>query len=312
MSRRRPAAAFSAASVLLAPALSRGAFVTRTPAAASPPAAAARPAGATLLRASAASAMAENSDIVRARAGPRFNQTVVHNGVCFLAGQVSRGARDDASAQTRGILAQIDTLLEEAGTSKARLLSCTIWLADIGKDLAAMNAEWDRWVDPDNMPVRACVESKLVDDEITVEIQATAAMPPAPRATPVATPHAAAAVGPYNQAVRMRDGTVYVSGCIGLTTAGAFAGPTVEDQTKQCLANLAAIVEASGENGQVVKTTILLDDMNDFAAVNRLYSAFFAAGGRAEAPVPARACFSAKSLPKGALVEIEAIAIVDN
>lgn len=244
--------------------------------------------------------------ISRLSAGLRFNQTVVHSGICYLSGQVFRGAKHDAAAQTRGILAKIDDLLAEAGTSKSALLSCNIWLAHIERDVVAMNAEWDRWVDKDNMPVRACVESKLVDDEITVEIQATAALPLKPRTSIVATTEAAAAVGPYNQAVKMRDGTVYISGCIGLTTSGDFLGPSVEEQTKQCLSNLAAILLASGANGQIVKTTILLDDMNDFAAVNELYEDFFGGG-----PVPARACFAAKTLPKGALVEIEAIAMVD-
>lgn len=249
--------------------------------------------------------------IQRLNAGPRFNQIAIHDGICYLSGQVFRGAKDDAGAQTRGILAQVDALLKEAGTSKSNILSCTIWLADIERDVAAMNAEWDKWVDKDNMPVRACVESKLVDSEITVEIQATAAVPAQPRASIVSTSDAAAAVGPYNQAVRMRDGTVYISGCIGLTTTGDFSGPTVEEQTRQCLANLAAILKASGTNGQIVKTTILLDDMNDFAAVNKLYENFFVSGEVAAAPVPARACFAAKTLPKGALVEIEAIAVVD-
>jgi 2-iminobutanoate/2-iminopropanoate deaminase len=249
--------------------------------------------------------------IVRAQPGVRFSQTVIHNGIVYLSGQVCRGVKDDAAAQTRGILARIDDLLAEAGTSKANILSCTIWLADIEQDVDAMNREWDLWVDRDNMPVRACLESKLVDDEITVEIQATAALPQRPRASIVSTTEAAAAVGPYNQAVRMRDGTCYISGCIGLTSAGEFAGPSVEEQTKQCLSNLAAILKASGPNGQIVKTTLLLHDMADFAAVNKIYEAFFSPGGLAAGPVPARACFSAKTLPKGALVEIEAIAVVD-
>lgn len=249
--------------------------------------------------------------IQRLNAGARFNQIVVHDGICYLSGQVFRGAKDDAAAQTRGILAKIDALLKEAGTSKSNILSCTIWLADIERDVAAMNAEWDQWVDKDNMPVRACVESKLVDSEITVEIQATAAVPKQPRASVVSTSEAAAAVGPYNQAVRMRDGTVYISGCIGLTTAGDFSGPTVEEQTVQCLSNLSAILKASGTNGQIVKTTILLNDMKDFSTVNKLYEEFFLSGEVAAGPVPARACFAAKTLPKGALVEIEAIAVVD-
>lgn len=247
------------------------------------------------------------ANIQRLQPGARFNQIVINGGICYLSGQVARGTEDgSAAAQTRAILGKIDGLLAEAGTSKQNLLSCTIWLANMHQDVTAMNAEWDAWVDKANMPVRACVESKLVDDEITVEIQATAAMPPPPRTTVVETKDAAAAVGPYNQAVKMRDGTVYISGCIGLTTAGDMAGDTVVEQFRQAMSNLRAILKASGANGEIVKTTLLLADMNDFGTVNPIYDEFFAGG-----PVPARACFAAKTLPKGALVEIEAIAVVD-
>jgi reactive intermediate/imine deaminase len=253
-----------------------------------------------------------NTDIVRGQPGPRFNQYVVHGGVCYLSGQVARGTTDGSvAAQTKAILSTIDSLLAEAGTDKSRLLSVSIWLADIDAGLAELNAEWDKWVDKDNMPVRATVESKLVDSKITVEIQATAAMPPV-LPTIIATDGAAAAVGPYNQAVRIADGTVYVSGCIGLKTgSGAgFKGPTVEKQTEQALDNLAAIVQAAGAGARIVKTVILLDDMKDFDTVNKKYEAFFSEGGPCAGPMPARSCFAAKTLPKGALVEIEAVAVV--
>jgi reactive intermediate/imine deaminase len=261
---------------------------------------------------SAAATMPVNSDIVRGQPGPRFNQYVVHGGVCYLSGQVARGTSDGSvAAQTRTILSKIDNLLIEAGTDKSRLLSVSIWLSDITAGLNELNAEWDAWVDKNNMPVRATVESKLVDSEITVEIQATAAMPPVSPVV-ISTDRAAAAVGPYNQAVRVADGTVYVSGCIGLVTGpgAGFKGPTVEEQTEQALNNLAAIVGAAGEGARIVKAVILLADMADFATVNKLYEAFFAPGGPCEGPAPARSCFAAKSLPKGALVEIEAVAII--
>lgn len=251
-----------------------------------------------------------HADIVRGKVGDRFCQYVVHAGVCTTSGQVSRGG--SVSQQTLAILDKIDKLLEEAGTDKSRLLSATIWLADIST-VAEMNAVWDQWVDHDNLPARACVEAKLVDDEISVEIQVTAAMPAGRYlgTTVIETKDAAAAVGPYSQAVRVENGTVYVSGCIGLVAgkSGEFAGTTVEEQTKQALSNLAAILKAAGPNPRIVKTTVLLHDMADFATVNGFYDAFFAKGGPAEGPVPARSCFAAKSLPKGALVEIEAIAV---
>lgn len=247
--------------------------------------------------------MAGASDIKRFLPGPRFNQVVVYNGIVYLAGQVARDTPDGSvGAQTRQILAKIDRLLETAGTNKSRLLTANIWMTDISK-APEMNEEWAKWVDKDNMPVRACVQSSLLDDSITVEIQATAAL--SSPATIVKTEEAAAAVGPYNQAVVVDDGTVYVSGCIGLLPkTGIMAGASVEEQTEQALQNIKAIVEAVGASvHSIVKTTILLDDINDFAAVNAIYSRFFEGGA-----VPARSCFAAKQLPKSALVEIEAIA----
>lgn len=253
-------------------------------------------------RAQLTQAKMQNPDIKRLQPGARFNQAVIHNGIVYLSGQVARGTNGDVAAQTRAILAKIDALLEEAGTNKSRLLSANIWMTDISR-VAEMNAEWSKWVDKDNMPVRATVQSSLVDDEITVEIQAIAAMPSLARS--IATKEAAAAVGPYNQGVIVEDGTVYVSGCIGLTADTAvMAGSTIEDQTKQTLSNLKAILESAGAGiGDIVKTTILLDDIADFAKVNTIYSSFFEGHS-----VPARSCFAAKQLPKGALVEIDAIA----
>ncbi|KAI0562384.1 Endoribonuclease L-PSP [Gracilaria domingensis] len=244
----------------------------------------------------------QHSDIKRFLPGPRFNQIVVHNGVVYLAGQVARGTDGSVAAQTRAILAKIDDLLEQAGTDKSRLLTTNIWIADMSK-FSEMNGEWEKWVDKDNMPVRACVQSTLADDSITVEIQATAALPSPAKV--IATDEAAAAVGPYNQGVVVDDGTVYVSGCIGLMPrTGIMAGDSIEEQTKQALQNMKSIVEAAGASVQhIVKTTILLDDIADFAAVNVIYSKFFDGG-----PVPARSCFAAKQLPKSALVEIECIA----
>jgi len=83
------------------------------------------------------------------------------------------GAGADTVAQTRDILAQIDALLAEAGTSKAKLISASIWLRDIAH-FGQMNTVWDEWVDKDNLPVRATVEARLAAPELLVEIQVTA------------------------------------------------------------------------------------------------------------------------------------------
>ena len=109
--------------------------------------------------------------IKRIKPGQRFCQAVVVNGVVTTAGITAAGA--DTAAQTRDILAAIDGLLTEAGTSKAKLISANIWLRDIAH-FAAMNEIWDQWVDKDNLPVRATVEARLAAPDLLVEIQVTA------------------------------------------------------------------------------------------------------------------------------------------
>lgn len=117
------------------------------------------------------------------------------------------------------------------------------------------------------------------------------------------TNNAPAAIGPYSQAVQTGN-LIYVSGQLPIDPAtGAFAGEDIAAQTRQCLTNLRAILEQAGYTmADVVKTTVLLADIADFAPMNEVYGQFFTA------PYPARAAFAVKALPKGALVEIEAVA----
>ena len=121
--------------------------------------------------------------------------------------------------------------------------------------------------------------------------------------TAVHTANTPAAIGPYSQAV-CAGGFVYVSGQIPLDPAtGEFAGPDIRTQTRQSLKNIAAILAAAGSGmDRVVKTTVLLKDIGDFAAMNEVYAEAFTA------PYPARAAFEAAALPKGALFEIECVA----
>ena len=115
-------------------------------------------------------------DIKRIEVGERMSQAVVHGDTVITAGQVAqRAAGESVEAQTKDILAKIDELLAEAGTSKENILQATIWLSDIG-DFAEMNGVWDAWVSPGNTPARACVESKLASPKFTVEIQVSAAI----------------------------------------------------------------------------------------------------------------------------------------
>ncbi len=121
---------------------------------------------------------------------------------------------------------------------------------------------------------------------------------------PIATAGAPAAIGPYSQAVQAGN-TVYVSGQLPIDPAtGAFAGADIAAQTQQSLANIRAILEEAGMTmANVVKTTVLLADINEFATMNAVYAQFFTE------PYPARAAFQVAALPKGAKVEIEAIAV---
>ena len=99
------------------------------------------------------------------------------SGTVYLSGQVPDDLSADVSGQTRQVLAHIDALLAEAGTDKSKVLSATIYLADMG-DFSAMNAAWEDWVVPGQTPARATVEAKLVAPGYRVEIQVVAAITP--------------------------------------------------------------------------------------------------------------------------------------
>ena len=122
---------------------------------------------------------------------------------------------------------------------------------------------------------------------------------------PVQTDKAPAAIGPYSQAIRA-GGFVFASGQIPIDPAtGQFAAEDVSGQTEQVLKNLSAVLEASGSSlERVVKTTVFLADMNDFAAMNEIYGKYFSSNK------PARATVQAARLPRDARVEIECIATV--
>ena len=119
----------------------------------------------------------------------------------------------------------------------------------------------------------------------------------------ISTKKAPAAIGPYSQAIQVGN-LVYASGQIPIDPAtGAFVEGGIKEQTRQSLTNVKAILEeASLTMASVVKTTVFMADMNDFAEMNGVYAEFFAE------PYPARSAVAVKTLPKGALVEIEVVA----
>ncbi|MBR5735198.1 MAG: RidA family protein [Bacteroidales bacterium] len=121
---------------------------------------------------------------------------------------------------------------------------------------------------------------------------------------PISTDKAPAAIGPYSQAIDSGSGLVFLSGQIPIDPAtGSFAEGGIKEQTRQSLLNAQAILQAAGLSlSNVVKTTVFLADMGDFAAMNEVYAQFFTE------PFPARSAVAVKALPKGALVEIECVA----
>lgn len=121
--------------------------------------------------------------------------------------------------------------------------------------------------------------------------------------TPISTPKAPAAIGPYSQAIEA-GGFIFVSGQLPVDPAtGNFAEGGIKELTRQSLTNMQNILSEAGLSmDNVVKTTVFLSDMADFAEMNEVYAEFF------PAPAPARSAVAVKTLPKGALVEIECIA----
>lgn len=120
----------------------------------------------------------------------------------------------------------------------------------------------------------------------------------------ISTNNAPAAIGPYSQAIEV-NGTIYASGQIPINPAtGEFVSGGIKEQTEQVFKNIKAILNEAGlSTDNIVKTTVLLADIADFTAMNEVYAAQFSG------TFPARSAFAVKDLPKGALVEIEVIAV---
>jgi enamine deaminase RidA (YjgF/YER057c/UK114 family) len=111
--------------------------------------------------------------IERIGSGPRMSQAVIHGNTVYLAGQVGAPG-ESVTAQTKAVLASVEALLAQAGSDKSKILSATIWLADMA-DFAEMNAVWDVWVDGKDAPARATGEAKLATPDYKVEVIVVAA-----------------------------------------------------------------------------------------------------------------------------------------
>ncbi|MFN0186601.1 MAG: RidA family protein [Aquabacterium sp.] len=113
--------------------------------------------------------------VQRVGVGARLSEMAIHNGVCYLAGQVAESGAPTIEEQTREVLAAIDALLAQAGTDKSRILMCQIFIADLA-DFPGMNAVWDAWVVPGQTPPRATVQAALARPQWKVEMVVTAAL----------------------------------------------------------------------------------------------------------------------------------------
>ena len=123
--------------------------------------------------------------------------------------------------------------------------------------------------------------------------------------TAISTPDAPAAIGPYSQAIAASGRTIYCSGQVALTPSGAFIDGDAATQTRQAMENLKAVLAAADATFEdVVKVTIFMKDLEDYAAINTIYATYFSS------VPPARAAVEVARLPKDALVEIECIAVI--
>lgn len=113
--------------------------------------------------------------IERFETGRRMSRVVTHNGVAYLCGQVTKDESGDIRVQTRTMLEKVDELLASVGSRRERILSATLYLADMN-DFDAMNSVWDQWVPEGHAPARACVQAQMAGPELLVEISVTAAL----------------------------------------------------------------------------------------------------------------------------------------
>lgn len=114
------------------------------------------------------------NEIQRSHVGKRLSEVAVYQGVVYLAGQVASDPSQDMTGQTRQVLADVDSLLDEHDSDKTRILHCLIYISDMSQ-FAEMNAVWDKWVVPGHTPPRATVQAQLASPQKLIEVVVTAA-----------------------------------------------------------------------------------------------------------------------------------------
>eukprot|EP01063_Lacrimia_lanifica_P014762 TRINITY_DN2130_c0_g1_i1.p1 TRINITY_DN2130_c0_g1~~TRINITY_DN2130_c0_g1_i1.p1 ORF type:complete len:385 (+),score=168.69 TRINITY_DN2130_c0_g1_i1:67-1221(+) len=234
--------------------------------------------------------------------GP-YCQAVRYGGMVYASGCIGLHPQtmqlaDGLEAQTDQALRNLKAVLTAAGSGLEWVVKATVFVADMG-DFARCNAVFTKYFG-NHKPARSCVAAKALPKNCLFELNAVATLK-----TTFAildTPAAPAAIGPYCQGT-VAGNTLYSAGCIGLDPKTMTLVPGLEAQTEQALRNLKAVLGAGGcAMADVVRATVFLNDMADFAKVNALYDAHF------DGHKPARVCLAAQTLPKNALFEIEVIA----
>ncbi|MGZ7459526.1 RidA family protein [Pseudomonas sp. Ma2-10] len=118
------------------------------------------------------------SEIERLDSNPRLSRVVLHNGVAWLSGIVAADCSEGIGGQTRQVLAQLERLLEQAGSSRTRILSAQLWMKDMVADFDCMNEVWSQWFSPGETPARATAQVVFDDEQIRLELIVVAAQSP--------------------------------------------------------------------------------------------------------------------------------------
>lgn len=238
------------------------------------------------------------TDITRIDPGPRMSEASVHGDRIYCSGMIPEDTGLDITGQVKQALAEIESLLAKGGSDKTRILTATIWLADIG-DFAAMNAVWDAWIVPAQTPARATVEAKLNDPKMKVEIMVVAAIQSA-KVGAAFTEERTMSVKRINAGPRMSSavvhgGTVYLA---GLTADDAKAD--VKGQTKQILDKIDHFLKEAGtDKSKILSANIWLTDIGTWGQMNEVWDAWVSPGN-----APARATVEAKLANPALKVEI--------
>lgn len=118
------------------------------------------------------------NEFKRIGSNPRLSRVVLHNGVAWLSGIVAADCHEDIRGQTRQVLAQLERLLEQAGSSRSRILSAQLWMKDIAADFDCMNEVWSQWFASGETPARATAQVVFDDEQIRLELIVVAAQSP--------------------------------------------------------------------------------------------------------------------------------------